>query len=136
MPGILPWSAVDARFLLSARISIRGPYFPASKTSPEVSYSNGLVVPPLQSSSAQPNDSSFAEQWSLRNTGQSGGQYGSDINITTAWQTTTGTPSKIIAVIDALGPRRWLEQLNRIAVRIFQLNLLAARTYLHLIPKM
>lgn len=43
-----------------------------------------------------PGDPSFNEQWALRNTGQNGGQFGSDINITTAWQTTTGTAPTII----------------------------------------
>jgi len=47
------------------------------------------------------SDPRFAEQWALRNTGQSGGQFGSDINVTTAWQTTTGSPSAVIAVIDS-----------------------------------
>jgi len=35
----------------------------------------------------QPNDPQLDAQWALRNTGQNGGQYGSDINATTAWQT-------------------------------------------------
>ena len=48
-----------------------------------------------------PNDNQFAEQWALRNTGQNGGQYGSDINTTTAWQTTTGLHSTVIAIIDS-----------------------------------
>jgi RHS repeat-associated protein len=46
-------------------------------------------------------DPRFDEQWALRNTGQGGGQFGSDINVTTAWQTTTGLQSAIIAVIDS-----------------------------------
>src|SRR6185503_7521727 len=32
-----------------------------------------------------PNDLQFSDQWALRNTGQSGGQYGSDINASGAW---------------------------------------------------
>jgi hypothetical protein len=48
-----------------------------------------------------PNDTQFSEQWSLRNTGQNGGQFGSDINTTTAWQTTTGVQSTVIAIIDS-----------------------------------
>lgn len=47
-----------------------------------------------------PNDAQFEAQWALRNTGQDGGRYGSDINVTTAWQTTTGSSATIIAVID------------------------------------
>jgi len=48
-----------------------------------------------------PNDSQFNEQWALRNTGQNGGQYGSDVNATGAWKTTTGSKSTVIAVIDS-----------------------------------
>ncbi|MEK6278780.1 MAG: S8 family serine peptidase [Acidobacteriota bacterium] len=48
-----------------------------------------------------PNDAQFAEQWALRNTGQNGGQYASDIGASTAWQTTTGLQSTVIAVIDS-----------------------------------
>ncbi|HUS09111.1 MAG TPA: S8 family serine peptidase, partial [Pyrinomonadaceae bacterium] len=47
------------------------------------------------------SDPQFNEQWALRNTGQGGGQFGSDINVTTAWQTTTGSQSAVIAVIDS-----------------------------------
>ena len=49
----------------------------------------------------QPNDPQLNAQWSLRNTGQNGGQYGSDINATAAWQTTTGSSATVIAVIDS-----------------------------------
>lgn len=31
------------------------------------------------------NDSRFTEQWALRNTGQNGGQFGSDVNAIGAW---------------------------------------------------
>src|SRR5215213_2901897 len=48
-----------------------------------------------------PNDPQFHEQWSLRNTGQSGGQQGADINASGAWQTTTGSSATVIAVIDS-----------------------------------
>ncbi len=47
------------------------------------------------------NDARFNEQWALRNTGQNGGQFGSDINATGAWSTTTGSPSTVIAVVDS-----------------------------------
>ena len=49
----------------------------------------------------QPNDPQLNAQWSLRNTGQNGGQYGSDIKATAAWQTTTGSSATVIAVIDS-----------------------------------
>lgn len=48
-----------------------------------------------------PNDPQFSEQWTLRNVGQSGGLVNSDINATQAWETTTGAPTTVIAVIDS-----------------------------------
>ncbi len=48
-----------------------------------------------------PNDPQFNDQWMLRNTGQSGGQYGADINASGAWHTTTGSTATVIAVIDS-----------------------------------
>ncbi len=48
-----------------------------------------------------PNDPQFNAQWGLRNTGQSGGLYGSDVNATTAWQTTTGSAATVVAVVDS-----------------------------------
>jgi RHS repeat-associated protein len=48
-----------------------------------------------------PNDPQFNEQWALRNTGQNGGQYGSDINAGKAWETTTGSVTTVVAVIDS-----------------------------------
>lgn len=55
----------------------------------------------LQSQGIQPDDPRFSEQWALRNSGQSGGQFGSDIGATAAWQTTTGSQATVIAVIDS-----------------------------------
>lgn len=50
-----------------------------------------------------PNDTAFADGrlWGLRNTGQNGGVAGADINATSAWNITTGTPFVIVAVIDS-----------------------------------
>jgi YD repeat-containing protein len=48
-----------------------------------------------------PNDPQLNEQWALRNTGQNGGQYGSDINAGKAWETTTGSRETVVAVIDS-----------------------------------
>ena len=48
-----------------------------------------------------PNDPQFNQQWALRNTGQNGGQFGSDINASTAWETTKGSQSTVVAVIDS-----------------------------------
>src|SRR5215203_4692117 len=38
-----------------------------------------------------PNDARFGEQWALHNTGQNGGQFGSDVHASGAWNTTTGS---------------------------------------------
>jgi YD repeat-containing protein len=48
-----------------------------------------------------PNDARFPEQWSLQNTGGSGGRLGNDINARRAWDTTTGSTETVIAVIDS-----------------------------------
>jgi RHS repeat-associated protein len=47
------------------------------------------------------NDAHFNEQWALRNTGQNGGQFGSDVKASAAWSTTTGARSTVVAVIDS-----------------------------------
>ncbi|MEP7340787.1 MAG: hypothetical protein ABI977_23860 [Acidobacteriota bacterium] len=47
-----------------------------------------------------PNDPNFPKQWALENIGQNNGTFGADIGARTGWQTTTGTSSTIIAVID------------------------------------
>ncbi len=48
-----------------------------------------------------PNDPSFARQWSLHNTGQTGGTSGVDIGATTAWNTRTDGSSVIVAIVDS-----------------------------------
>lgn len=58
-----------------------------------------------------PDDTFFTDQWALFNTGQSHfisdplpntsmGTAGADVDAATAWETTTGDPSSVIAVID------------------------------------
>ena len=47
-----------------------------------------------------PNDTYFANQWHLNNTGQSGGTPGVDIDAPEAWEITTGDPNIVIAVLD------------------------------------
>jgi subtilisin family serine protease len=49
----------------------------------------------------QPNDPRFGEQWSLRNIGQDGGQYGADIEASAGWQTSTGAANVVIAIVDS-----------------------------------
>ena len=60
-----------------------------------------FVIAKDQINTTTPNDSRFPEQWALSNTGQNGGQYGSDIGVMTAWQKTTGSQSTVIAVVDS-----------------------------------
>ena len=48
-----------------------------------------------------PNDPQFDQQWALRNTGQNRGQFGSDINAGSAWETTKGSQATVVAVIDS-----------------------------------
>jgi Ca2+-binding RTX toxin-like protein len=47
-----------------------------------------------------PNDTSFATQWDMNNTGQSGGTAGADIHATAAWDTSNNALSVIVADID------------------------------------
>ncbi len=48
-----------------------------------------------------PNDPSFSTQYSLLNTGQSGGTIGADIRATGAWTIASSNPSLIIATLDS-----------------------------------
>ncbi|MCB9897481.1 MAG: S8 family serine peptidase [Planctomycetes bacterium] len=62
-----------------------------------------------------PNDPGFPNQWNLKNTGQSGGTPGADVNAVAAWDLTGGDPSVVVAVIDSgteyfhpdLAPNMW-----------------------------
>ena len=49
---------------------------------------------------ATPNDPSFPSQWSLANTGQTGGTPGADIGAIGAWDLTVGSSDVVVAVID------------------------------------
>ena len=46
-----------------------------------------------------PNDTLFGEQWHLRNTGQSGGTLGADVNVTDVWDNYLGN-GVVIAIVD------------------------------------
>ena len=50
--------------------------------------------------SAIPNDSKFAEQYGMHNTGANGGTAGADIHVTNAWDITTGSKSVVVGIID------------------------------------
>lgn len=47
-------------------------------------------------------DPLFANQWHLRNTGQSGGTAGEDLNVVAAWTTTKGLGARVAVVDDAV----------------------------------
>jgi len=47
-----------------------------------------------------PNDPNYGTQWSLKNTGQSGGTSGADIHAEAAWDITTGNRNVVVGVID------------------------------------
>lgn len=47
-----------------------------------------------------PNDPLFPQQWSLSNSGQTGGTQGADVAAVPAWDVSTGSPDIVIAIID------------------------------------
>ena len=49
---------------------------------------------------AAPNDPQFSTQWSLQNTGQSGGTVGADIHAVQAWSLSTGSSNVVVGVLD------------------------------------
>src|SRR6185503_853193 len=55
----------------------------------------------IEKEDVNPNDPQFQDQWALQNSGQGGGQFGSDIRSRTAWDKTKGSSSTVIAVIDS-----------------------------------
>ncbi|MFZ0063197.1 MAG: S8 family peptidase, partial [Pyrinomonadaceae bacterium] len=69
------------------------------RLNPQVEFAEPNFV--IEKSDLTPNDPSFNEQWALSNTGQNGGQFGSDIAAPSAWQTTTGSQATVVAVIDS-----------------------------------
>lgn len=60
---------------------------------------------PVELRATTPNDPSFNQQWGLKNTGQSGGTAGADVDAELAWDITTGGTTAqgdviVVAVID------------------------------------
>ncbi|MBE3072223.1 MAG: S8 family serine peptidase, partial [Acidobacteria bacterium] len=47
-----------------------------------------------------PSDPFYAQQWHLRNTGQSGGVANQDINVEPIWSEFKGSPNEVIAIVD------------------------------------
>ncbi|MFL6335175.1 MAG: S8 family serine peptidase [Pyrinomonadaceae bacterium] len=64
---------------------------------PEVLYAEPNYV---RRKFAAPNDPSYTDQWALKNTGQSQGVAGADIDAEPAWNTTTGSPQVVVGVVD------------------------------------
>ncbi|MBE7496237.1 MAG: S8 family serine peptidase [Verrucomicrobiaceae bacterium] len=48
-----------------------------------------------------PNDTRYAEQWALHNTGQTSGTADADIDAPEAWSVSTGSASVVVAVLDS-----------------------------------
>lgn len=69
----------------------------AYEDSPDVAYAepNFKLFP-----TATPNDPYFSRLWALNNTGQTGGTIDADIDAPEQWNTNTGSPSTVVAVID------------------------------------
>lgn len=67
------------------------------ENSPDVAYAepNFKLYP-----TATPNDPLFSRMWALNNTGQTGGTIDADIDAPEQWNTNTGSPSTVVAVID------------------------------------
>jgi thermitase len=70
------------------------------EASPDVEYAEpDYVLQPTQTTTA-PSDPSYPKLYGLNNTGQTSGTPDADIDAREAWQTTTGSPSTVVAVID------------------------------------
>ncbi len=54
----------------------------------------------VRTSERVPDDTRFPDMWNLKNTGQTGGAPGADINATYAWDVGVGTDTVVVAVID------------------------------------
>jgi len=66
---------------------------------PRVLYAEPNYV--VRASDVLPDDPRFASLWGLRNTGQTGGAAGADVDAPLAWETTTGDAGVIVAVVDS-----------------------------------
>lgn len=65
---------------------------------PEVAYAQPNYI--VQVTALDPDDSRYAEQWHLKNTGQNGGTADADIDADEAWSFQTGSSATVIGVID------------------------------------
>lgn len=68
------------------------------EASPDVEYAEpDFLLFPAEN---VPDDPSYDEQYSLDNTGQTGGTFDADIDAPEAWDVSTGDPATVVAVID------------------------------------
>lgn len=65
---------------------------------PNVEYAEPNII--VHAMETTPNDAFFTRLWGLKNTGQTGGTAGADIESTFAWDLTTGSSTVIVGVID------------------------------------
>ena len=69
----------------------------AYEDSPDVAYAEpNFILQP----SAVPNDPAYRDLWGLNNTAQTGGTADADVDAPEVWDTTTGSPSTVVGVID------------------------------------
>jgi hypothetical protein len=71
------------------------------RTMASVEYAEPNYIVRALQSPIVPNDPYFNQQWSLRNTGQTGGTSGADIQAPQAWSITKGSSNVVVAVIDS-----------------------------------
>lgn len=50
--------------------------------------------------SKEPDDADYSKQWSLNNTGQTGGVADADVDAPEGWDVTTGSPNALVVIID------------------------------------
>lgn len=63
-------------------------------------YVDSYEIDSVQQVHSVPNDSQFSDLWALRNSGQSGGTSGADIDAASAWNISTGSRNVVVAVLD------------------------------------
>jgi subtilisin family serine protease len=63
------------------------------------SHPNFMMI--IKPTAVTPDDYYFSEQWSLNNTGQTGGQTDADIDAPEGWEICTGSSDIVIAVLDS-----------------------------------
>lgn len=66
----------------------------------EVTHAETVMIPTMYADDMPTNDPYLPRQWHYKNTGQSGGTSGADINLFEAWKKTKGSKDVIVAIID------------------------------------